>query len=81
MSRRGRPSADRLDLLDRCVDLLVADPSLAARPGELRDLLHAREASVRSVLRALRRLEGISLPPARLGRPEKCGPNPRRGIR
>jgi hypothetical protein len=78
MSRRGRPSADRLDLLDRAVDLLVADPSLAARPGELRALLRAREADVRRLLRALRRVGDVELPPARLGRPQKCGLNPRR---
>jgi hypothetical protein len=80
VSRRGRPAADRLDLLDRCVDLLVADPSLAARPGELRSLLHAREADVRRLLRALRRIEDAELPPARHGRPQKCGRNPRRGV-
>jgi hypothetical protein len=80
MSRRGRPAADRLELLDRCVDLLVADPNLAAHPGELRTLLHAREADVRRLLKALRRLGDVDLPPARRGRPQKCGRNPQAGV-
>jgi hypothetical protein len=76
--RRGRPPADRIVLLERMVDLLVADPTLAARPGDLRDLLEANAAVVRRMLRALRKLDA-SLPQARRGRPSKCGPKSRSG--
>jgi len=71
----SRPRADDLDLLARAVEVLRAEPELAARPEELRMRLGARRSRVRAVLSALRRFEGTQLPAARRGRPKKSAPN------
>jgi hypothetical protein len=76
MSRVGRPRTDRFEVLERIVAVLVVEPELAARPGLLRERVEAREADVRRALRCLRALSGIELPDARIGRPQKSGPNP-----
>ncbi len=78
--RRGRPRSDRLALIERIVDALVAEPELAAHPGLLRERVHAREADVRRALRCLRKISGTQLPEAKRGRPEKDGPYSREGI-
>ena len=79
MSRRGRPHSDRLDLVERIVDVLVAEPELAERPGLLRERVNARDDDVRRALSCLRKLSGIELPAARRGRPQKAVPYSRGG--
>jgi hypothetical protein len=80
MSRRGRPRSDRLDLVERIVDALLAEPELAAHPGLLRERVEAREADVRRALRCLRKISGVQLPEAKRGRRKKGGPYSREGI-
>jgi hypothetical protein len=81
MSRRpGRPPTDRLDLLERTVAVLLAEPWLAAHPGVLRERVRAREADVRRVLRSLRAISRVDLPAPTLGRPKKGGPNSGSGV-
>ena len=77
--RPGRPPTDPLDLLDRVVDAVVADPELAAHPRALAAAVKGREGDVRRIASALRKLEGIELPRPKLGRPEKVRLNPGSG--
>jgi hypothetical protein len=74
--RPGRPPTDPLDLLDRVVDAVVADPELAAHPRALAAVVKGREGDVRRIACALRKLGGIELPAPKLGRPKKVRPNP-----
>jgi hypothetical protein len=71
----GRPRSDPFDLLDRVVDEVIADPGLAARPGDLRVAVRAREEDVRRIVSTLRKLDGIELPTPSLGRPKNGIPN------
>jgi hypothetical protein len=75
----GRPRSDLLDLLDRVVDEVVADPGIAGRPRDLRVAVRGREADVRRIVSALRKVGGITLPVPRLGRPKKGIPNSKAG--
>lgn len=63
MTRRGRPAADRLDLVERIVRLLADDPTLSAN-----DVCRAVQARRRDVLRAVAALRAAeSLADLRMG--------------
>lgn len=81
MSRVGRPHSNRLDVLERTVVVLRAEPDLAAHPELLRARVRARGRDVRRILKALRAMQGIDLPAPKVGRPKNPVLNPPDGLR